>query len=88
MKAIILTLALLCAGSALAITAGEVSGLHDELLVLMDKYAWETYTNPYTGEVVTITTAERHAIKVLCIAKYNEHKAAVLQYATELGIIN
>lgn len=71
-----------------AITAGEVSGLHNELLVLMDKYTWETYTNPYTGEVVTITTAERHAIKVLCIAKYNEHKAAVLQYATELGIIN
>ena len=87
MKALILALALLCAGSALAMTAGEVSALHDELLVLMDKYAWESYVNPYTLEEVEVTPAERAAIKAQAIAKYNEHKAAVLLYATELGII-
>ena len=81
---LILTLALPC----LAITAGEISTLHSELLMLMDKFTWDTYTNPYTGEEVTITTAERNAIKAAAIAKYQEHKAAVLQYAQELGLIN
>lgn len=70
-----------------AITAGEVSALHDDLLMWMDKYTWTEYEDPYTGVVVTVSTAERNAIKAQAIAKYNEHRAAVLQYATELGII-
>ena len=80
---LILTLALPC----FAITAGEISTMHSELLVLMDKFTWATYTNPYTGEEVTITTAERAEIRALAIAKYNEHKDAVIQYAQELGLI-
>ena len=70
-----------------AVTAGEVSALHDELLTLMDKYTWESYVNPYTGETQMVTPQERAAIKALCIAKYTEHKNAVLDYAVELGII-
>lgn len=81
--ALLLALVLPC----FAITAGEVSALHDELLVLMDKYTWTTYTNPCTGEEVAVSTAERNAIKALAVAKYQEHKAAVLLYAQELGLI-
>lgn len=88
MKNLLWVLLLALALPCFAITAGEVSGLHAELLVLMDKFTWTTYTNPYTGETVEITAAERQAIKVLAIAKYNEHKAAVLQWAQELGMVN
>ena len=82
-----LTLLALLAVSALAITIGEVSALHDELLVLMDKYTWDSYVDPYTLEEVEVTPQERAQIKALCIAKYTEHKNAVLDYAVELGII-
>ena len=82
-----LTLLALLAVSALAITMGEVSALHDELLVLMDKYTWESYIDPYTGETVTVTPQMRAVIKQNCIAAYNAHKNAVLDYAVELGII-
>jgi len=86
MRKALVTMTLLVV-SALAITAGEIEVLHDQLLVLMDKYTWESYVNPYTGETQTVTPAERAAIKALCIAKYTEHKNAVLDYAVELGII-
>lgn len=87
MKILIATLLLALSLPTFAITAGEISTMHDELLVLMDKYTWETYVNPYTNEVVTVTSAERAAIKAQAVAKYQEHKAAILLYATELGII-
>ena len=88
MKTIITILILTLAAPCLAITAGEIQTLHSELLVLMDKFTWETYTNPYTGLESEVTAAERAAIKVLAIAKYQEHHAAVLLYAQELGLIN
>lgn len=72
----------------LGVEPQQIVEASDEMLMWMDKYTWETYTNPYTGETVEITAAERQAIKVLAIAKYNEHKAAVLLYAQEIGIIN
>ena len=87
MKKTIWILLLVLALPCFAITAGEIQELHNELLVLMDKYTWDSYVNPYTGDTVTVSTAERNAIKALCIAKYNEHKAAILLYAQELGII-
>lgn len=83
---ILLTI-LLIASVSFAVTAGEVVAKHTELLILMDKFTWETYTNPYTGDEVTISTAERLAIKAQAIVCYNEHKAMVLEYAQELGLI-
>ena len=82
-----LTIILLIASVSFAVTAGEVVAKHSELLILMDKFTWETYTNPYTGEVVDVSIAERLAIKAQAIACYNEHKAMILQYAQELGLI-
>ena len=87
MKALIIALTLLCAGSALAITAGEVSAIGDELMVLMDKYTWDSYIDDYLDIEVEVTPEIRATIKAQAIAKYNEYRAAMLQYATELGII-
>ncbi len=75
------------ASVSFAVTAGEISEKHNELLMLMDKFTWETYTNPYTGEVTDVTLAERLAIKAQAIVCYNEHKAMVLEYAGQLGLI-
>ena len=87
MKTLIGILLLVLALPCFAITAGEVSALHDELLMWMDKYTWESYIDPYTGETVTVTPQMRAVIKQNCIAAYNAHKNAVLDYAVELGII-
>ena len=87
MKRIIWILLAVLVLPAFAITAGEVSALHDELLVLMDKYTWTEYTDPYTGETVTVTPQMRAIIKQNCIDAYTAHKNAVLDYAVELGII-
>ena len=70
-----------------AITAGEVSALHDELLMWMDKYTWDSYTDPYTGNTITVTPQMRAVIKQKCIAAHTAHQDAVLDYAVELGII-
>lgn len=83
----LITTILLIASISFAITAGEISAKHDELLQLMDKFTWETYENPYTGEEVTITATERNAIKQQAIACYNEHKDMVVEYAQQLGLI-
>ena len=86
MKKAIAILALF-AVSAMAVTAGEIQQLHTEMLILMDKYTWETYINPYTGEEVEVTPQERAVIKAQAVAKYQEHRDAVLLYAEQLGII-
>ena len=82
-----LTLLALLAVSALAITIGEVSALHDELLMWMDKYTWDSYTDPCTGNTITVTPQMRAVIKQKCIAAHTAHQDAVLDYAVELGII-
>lgn len=83
-----LTLLALLAPTAVAVVPQQITDANNNMLMWMDKYTWTTYTNPYTGEVVTVSAAERQTAKTNAVAAYNLWKSLALQYAQELGIVN
>jgi hypothetical protein len=78
----------LLAPAALAVIPQDIINANNDMLMWMDKYTWTTYTNPYTGVVVTVTTAERATAKANAVTAYNLWKTLSLAYAQQLGIIN
>lgn len=82
-----LMIASLLASIAIAVVPQEITDANNEMLMWMDKYTWTEYTNPYTGEVVTVSAAERAIAKANAVTAYNLWKSLTLQYAQELGLI-
>ena len=83
----LVVLATLLAPLALAVVPQQITDANNEMLMWMDKYTWDTYVNPYTGETVTVSAAERLIAKTKAVEAYNLWRALALEYAQELGLV-
>lgn len=70
------------------ITAGEVKSKFDAVMDGFDRFQWESYINPLTGETETPTAQELAAIKTQTQTAYADMKQNMENYARQIGMIN